>query len=158
MTAAPRRRALLRATVTTGLGAVTGAHLTSCSSPAGQESEGQISSPESSATTPGTGRVLLAYFSRPGENYYYGGRTTLRVGNTEVLAHKISSLIRCGVHRIEAADPYPREYDATVQRNVREQDDDVRPAVKGQLPSLEDYDTVLLGSPIVLVRTVLPPC
>jgi hypothetical protein len=31
-------------------------------------------------------RVLLAYFSRAGENYWYGGRRDLRVGNTEVLA------------------------------------------------------------------------
>jgi hypothetical protein len=31
-------------------------------------------------------RILLAYFSRPGENYYYGGRRNLEVGNTEVLA------------------------------------------------------------------------
>ena len=28
--------------------------------------------------------VLLAYFSRPGENYYYGGRIDLKIGNTEV--------------------------------------------------------------------------
>ncbi|MFG2435774.1 hypothetical protein [Streptomyces sp. NPDC048508] len=38
-------------------------------------------------------RVLLAYFSRTGENYYYGGRTDLRAGNTEVLADKIADRI-----------------------------------------------------------------
>lgn len=32
------------------------------------------------------GRVLLAYFSRAGENYYFGDRINLEVGNTEVLA------------------------------------------------------------------------
>jgi flavodoxin len=96
--------------------------------------------------------VLLAYFSRPGENYYHGGRTILKVGNTEVLARMISSLIPCDVHRIEAADPYPWDYDETVRRNVREQDDDARPAIKGPLPSLDGYDTVLLGSPIWNVR------
>ena len=31
-------------------------------------------------------RTLLAYFSRAGENYYYGGRRDLEVGNTELLA------------------------------------------------------------------------
>ena len=66
-------------------------------------------------------RVLLAYFSRAGENYYYGGRTNLEVGNTEVLAGMMSTLIPCDMHRIEAADPYPNSYDATVARNVREQ-------------------------------------
>ncbi|MFF4345941.1 flavodoxin [Streptomyces sp. NPDC001530] len=96
--------------------------------------------------------VLLAYFSRPGENYHFGRRTHLKVGNTEALARKISSRIACDVHRIQAADPYPDEYDATVQRNVREQDADARPAIQGRLPFLDGYDTVLLGSPIWNVR------
>lgn len=50
-------------------------------------------------------RILLAYFSRAGENYYYGGRTNLDAGNTEILAGMISALIPCDTHRIEAADP-----------------------------------------------------
>ena len=79
-------------------------------------------------------RVLLAYFSRAGENYYYGGRTNLDVGNTEVLAAMIGNLIPCDVHRIEAADPYPDGYDATVVRNVREQDSNARPAIASRCP------------------------
>ena len=59
-----------------------------------------------------TGRILLAYFSRPGENYYYGGRRDLDVGNTQVLAEMIADLIDCDVFRIEAAEPYP---DATTR-------------------------------------------
>jgi hypothetical protein len=43
--------------------------------------------------TPTGSKVLLAYFSRAGENYYYGGRTHLEAGNTEVLAGMISRLI-----------------------------------------------------------------
>ena len=101
---------------------------------------------------PASGRVLLAYFSRAGENYYYGGRTNLDIGNTEVLAGMISRLIDCDVHRIEAADPYPDGYDATVARNVREQDADARPAMAAPLPSIDQYDTVLLASGIWNVR------
>ncbi|MEU2502292.1 flavodoxin [Streptomyces albogriseolus] len=97
-------------------------------------------------------RVLLAYFSRPGENYYYGGRMDLEVGNTEVLAEKIASRVTCDTYRIQAADPYPHDYDATVKRNVREQDADARPAIDGRLPSLDGYDTILLASPIWNVR------
>ena len=74
-----------------------------------------------------TARVLLAYFSRAGKNYYFGGRRDLDVGNTEVLAGIIAELIDCDVHRIEAADPYPTSYDETVQRNVTEQNSDARP-------------------------------
>jgi flavodoxin len=96
--------------------------------------------------------VLLAFFSRAGENYYYGGRRRLEVGNTEVLAGVIGRLLGCDVHRIEAAGPYPDGYDATVQRNVHEQDADARPGIANPLPSLDRYGTVLLASPIWNVR------
>src|SRR5699024_6920712 len=42
--------------------------------------------------------------------------------------------------------------DATVERNVKEQDDDARPAIAGQLPDASAYSTVLLGSPVWNVR------
>jgi hypothetical protein len=56
------------------------------------------------------------------------------------------------VYRIEAADPYPTHYDATVECNKREQDQDARPAIAGAIPAMTGYDTVLLGSPIWNVR------
>jgi hypothetical protein len=96
--------------------------------------------------------VLLAYFSRTGENYHYGARRTLEVGNTEVLARIISGLIDCDVHRIEAAEPYSTDYEATIARNVREQQADARPSMANPLTSIERYSTVLLASPIWNVR------
>lgn len=93
-------------------------------------------------------RVLLASFSRAGENYWDGGRRDLDTGNTEVLAGLMADRIRCDVFRIEAAEPYPDRYDPTVARNVAEQDADARPAIAGAVPDLTDDDTVLLGSPI----------
>jgi flavodoxin len=102
---------------------------------------------------PGEGRrILLAYFSRAGENYSYGGRTNLVVGNTEVLAGMIGNLIACDMHRIEAADPYPDDYDATVARNIREQDANARPAIASPLPTIDQCDTVLLASGIWNLR------
>jgi hypothetical protein len=98
--------------------------------------------------SPTGGTMLLAYFSRAGENYWNGGRRRLTVGNTQVVAETIGRLTGCDVHRIEAADPYPDDYDPTVARNVREQEADARPAIANPLTSIERYDTVLLGSPI----------
>jgi flavodoxin len=106
----------------------------------------------SSSTNPSSRRVLLAYFSRAGENYWYGGRRTLEVGNTQVVAEMIASSVRVDDYRIEAADPYPDNYDATVERNVAEQRGDARPAVAGTLPDTAGYDVVLLGSGIWNVR------
>ena len=89
--------------------------------------------------------MLLAYFSRPGENYYYGDRITLEVGNTQLVADMIAAAAKVDVYRIEAADPYPDDYEATVARNVREEDSDARPAVANPLPALAPYDTVLIA-------------
>lgn len=136
------RRTLLKTPLALGAGALFGAGLAGCSSPA--------TPPK--ARSAAESKMLLAYFSRAGENYHYGGRTHLEVGNTEVAAKMISSLVGIDVYKIEAADPYPTSYQATVDRNVREQNDEARPEIAGQLPAAETYDTVLLGSPIWNVR------
>ncbi|GAA3220753.1 flavodoxin [Actinocorallia longicatena] len=96
--------------------------------------------------------MLLAYFSRAGENYHFGGRRRLEVGNTEVLAGMIRDRIGCEVYRIEAADPYSDDYEETVARNVREQNTDARPKIARALPDLDGYPTVLPASPIWNVR------
>ncbi|WP_344057811.1 flavodoxin [Microbacterium pumilum] len=109
--------------------------------------------PDSSpAPSPGS-RVMLAYFSRPGENYHYGDRIDLEVGNTQVVAEMIADAITVDVFRIEAADPYPDDYEQTVQRNVQEENDDARPEIASPLPDLSDYAIVLLGSPVWNVQT-----
>ena len=131
------RRGLLRAAAVLG-----GAWMTGCDN-------ADNSAPR---PTPTGARVLLAYFSRAGENYHYGGRKNLEVGNTEVLAGIISDRISCDVHRIDAAEPYPDDYDDTVARNVREQEDDARPAIANPLPDIAGYDVVLLGSGLWNVR------
>ena len=108
--------------------------------------------PGEQATTH-AGKVLVAYLSRPGENYYYGDRTRLEVGNTKVVAAMIAELIDCDIHEIRAADPYPDAYDACVDRNKREQDDEARPEIANPLGDTDKYDVVLVGSPIWNVRT-----
>jgi flavodoxin len=154
------RRTLLQSSFGLGADALLGTQLAGCSAPgaspsAAPASLGAIAQPRDtleSTTAPGS-RVLLAYFSRAGENYYYyGGRTVLEVGDTEVVAEMISSAVVVDVFRIEAVDPYPDSYDATVERNVREQNAESRPAIAGALRAVEPCDTVLLGSGIWNVR------
>ena len=145
------RRSFLRLAAAGVAGATMAVPLSACG--AGSPNEPRSDAAPVPRAAGGTrGRILLAYFSRAGENYYYGGRRNLEVGNTEVLAGMISARLACDVHRIEAADRYPADYEATVERNVREQDADARPAIAKPLPSIDQYDTVLLGSPIWNVR------
>ncbi|TQJ23404.1 flavodoxin [Micromonospora sp. A202] len=152
------RRALLRGVLLGAAGTAAGSVLGACadspeaapspaSTPDGSASRSAPAPSSSSGST-----ALLAYFSRAGQNYFNGGRRRLTVGNTEVVASMISRLIGCDVHRIEAADPYPDDYEPTVARNVREQNENARPGIVNPLDSIERYDTILLGSPIWNVR------
>jgi flavodoxin len=101
----------------------------------------------------GTGRKgLLVFFSRAGENYFNGGRKVLKVGNTEIVAGMIRDAVGCDVFRIEPVDPYSDRYEPTVQRNVREQNENARPGIVGLPASIAAYDTILIGSPIWNVR------
>ena len=113
---------------------------------------GAVGVPLSACGSGARGSVLLAYFSRPGENWWNGGRRDLEVGNTEVLARVIGARLDCDVHRIQPVDPYPDDYDATVRRNVSEQEADARPAIANPLASIDGYDAIVLASPIWNVR------
>jgi flavodoxin len=140
----PDRRTLLGAAFA---GPYALALLTACA----REAPETETSPAPARSGTGSG-ILVAYFSRPGENYHYGDRIDLQVGNTETVASLIAERLDCDTYRIEAADPYPEDYDDTVARNTAEQDTDARPALAGDLPDMSAYNTILLGSPIWNVR------
>jgi hypothetical protein len=84
----PRRRTVLRGVL---LGSA-GAALSACTgSPAAEPAADTAASENAARSAPASAgpagrRVLLAYFSRAGENYLNGGRRRLTVGNTEVVA------------------------------------------------------------------------
>ncbi|MEU7739359.1 hypothetical protein [Nonomuraea sp. NPDC049158] len=106
------RRTFLRAALLTGITAVTVPHLTSCSAAKNDDTRnGRQTSPSTPATGKARSKVLLAYFSRPGENYYYGGRTTLKVGNTEVMAGKI--VVPFTTHAMSGLGTTARDYTAS---------------------------------------------
>jgi flavodoxin len=162
------RRSFLRLALLGAASVVAGCRLSglgsSAPAPAATESSGSAAEPTTdpaspsgaSSESPGElNRVLIAYFSRAGENYFNGGRTFLEVGNTEVLASMIGDRVPCDIYRIQAVDPYPESYDETVTRNVEEQEADARPAIANPLGSIDQYDTILLGSPIWNVRAPL---
>ncbi len=121
----------------------------------GPGAPGPTTAPRPGAVSPTEGGVLLAYFSRPGENYWYRARRDIEVGNTEVLATMIADRTGCDLYRIAAADPYPHSYDETVARNLREQETDARPQIADPLPDVSGYGTVILASPIWNVRPPL---
>ncbi len=58
-------------------------------------------------------KCLIAYFSRPGNNYVGGTIVNLPVGNTEVVAKMIREMTGGDLFHIEAVKQYPKDYTET---------------------------------------------
>ena len=91
--------------------------------------------------------VLVAYFSRAGENYGHGGIIHLEKGNTEILAEAIADDLDAHLFKIEAVNPYPKDYYATTDQAKVELREDARPEISGPLPDMSGIDTIVLGYP-----------
>lgn len=94
-----------------------------------------------------TQKVLVAYFSRPGQNYVHGIPRTIAVGNTEAAAKTIVALTGSDEFRIETVKPYPDGYKETTEVAKDELRRQARPALKSKPPKLDGYDLIVVGYP-----------
>lgn len=92
-------------------------------------------------------KSLVVYYSRRGSNYRDGAIVDLKVGNTEVVARKITAITGADTFRIETVTPYPEDYMETTQVAKCELADNVRPAIIGKVENMSEYDTIYLGYP-----------
>lgn len=100
----------------------------------------------SSASAEDSGKVLIAYFSRAGENYNVG---YIKEGNTSVMAGYIhEQLPGSDLFRIEPVVPYPDKYQECTEVAKKEQRENARPAVKTHIPDISKYDIIYIGYPI----------
>ena len=105
--------------------------------------EAQAQDPEE---TPGAdSRILIAYFSRAGENWEVGN---VEKGNTQIIAEMIADWTGGALFHIETAEPYPEDYMETVRQAQAEQDAGARPELAANVENWDDYDTIFLGYPI----------
>ena len=88
-------------------------------------------------------KVLVAFFSRTGENYAVGNITK---GNTHIIAEMIAEATSGEEFRIEPLTPYPDKYKACVDLAKQELNDKARPEIKGDI-RVEDYDVIFIGYP-----------
>lgn len=91
--------------------------------------------------------ILVVYFSHEGEAYVDGKIMPLPIGNTRVAAEMIEDLTGADVFRIEPVTPYPYEHMNTIDVAKKELQTDARPQIKGELPEVSAYDTIILGYP-----------
>lgn len=82
----------------------------------------------------GDEKILIVYYTRS--------------GNTQIVAEQIHSLVGGNIVQLETVSPYPDEYRATTKQARQELDDDFHPLLKTQIPNIESYDIIFIGSPI----------
>ncbi len=73
-------------------------------------------------------------------------------GSTMKIAGHIASALDADLFRITAAEPYTDDilnyYDPSTRAYIERYDDSARPAIAGELPTLDDYDVIFVGYPI----------
>lgn len=89
--------------------------------------------------------VLIAYFSRAGENYNVG---VVERGNTELLAEIVAEETGGELFRIETVFEYPSDYDEMLTVATQERNENVRPELKTKISNFDEYDVIFVGYPI----------
>ena len=92
-------------------------------------------------------KYLIAYFSRPGQNYVSGRIVDLKVGNTEVVAKKIQKKTGGDLFHIETIAAYPKDYTETTAVAKNELRTQARPKLKRKVENMGVYDVIFLGYP-----------
>ena len=92
-------------------------------------------------------RILIAYYSRRGNNYVSGKIIDLPIGNTEVIAKMIKEITGGEIFRIDTIKPYPEGYEETTEVAKQEKRSNARPELKNHVSSLNVYDVIFLGYP-----------
>ena len=95
--------------------------------------------------TADSGRVLVAYFSRTGENYSVG---VISKGNTAIVAELIAEQTGADLFEIVPVVPYPFDYEEMKIVSTQERDSNARPKIANAVENWDDYDVVFLGYPI----------
>ena len=92
-----------------------------------------------------SGRILIAYFSRAGENYSVG---VIDKGNTAIVAEQIAQQTGGTLFEIVPVVPYPTGYEEMKDVATQERDSDARPEIANTVENWDEYDVVFLGYPI----------
>ncbi len=108
-------------------------------------SSAKIDSVAQNADAKTSKKILVAYFSRAGENYNVG---YIEKGNTHIMADMIAEAVGADTFEIKTVKPYPEDYKECTEAAKQELAEDARPALAGKVENWQDYDTVFLGYPI----------
>ena len=91
--------------------------------------------------------VLIAFYSRAGENYFGGAYRRIAVGNTEKAAEMLAELTGGELYKIEQVQPYSENYQSCIAEAKADLQKKTRPEVLNLPNNLDAYDEIYLGYP-----------
>ena len=113
-----------------------------------------VSTNDSLSYNPETQKALIVYFSHANavgvdavSSASLASSNGESRGITEVIADIIAENIEADVFEIVTEEPYPSDYDGTVEQAKEEQNVDARPELATHIENIEDYDIIILGYP-----------
>ncbi len=90
-------------------------------------------------------KTLIAYFSRPGDQY---GTGSVEKGNTAIVARMIADKTKGDLFEIKVEnDVYPNTYNALVEYAKKEKQQHARPEIAGRVADIDGYDEIFVGYP-----------
>ena len=92
-------------------------------------------------------KILIAYYSRKGENYWDGKVKNLDKGNTEIVAEMIADLTGGDLFEVDTLQPYPENYTKCTEVALEELKAKARPLLKSYPGGMDNYDTIFVGYP-----------
>ena len=92
-------------------------------------------------------KTLVVYYSRKGENHMPGGIQVLEKGNTEYAAEFIAKAVGADLFEIDTVKPYAANYRECCMEAVQEAKAKARPAIKGYVEDVSQYDTIFVCFP-----------
>ena len=90
-------------------------------------------------------KILVAYFSRTGENYNVGN---VEVGNTAMVASYIKDYLKADSFEIIPVNKYPDKYQECLDQATKEKNENARPEIQNKITNFDQYDTIFVGYPI----------
>ena len=91
--------------------------------------------------------ALVVYYSRKGENHMPGGIQVLEKGNTAFAAEFVAQAVDADLFEIDTVTPYAENYRECCGQAIAEAKAKARPAIKGFVENIEQYDTIFVCFP-----------
>lgn len=92
-------------------------------------------------------KILIAYFSQPGQHYVNGAIRSLPVGNTSIAARMLREITGGSLFFIDTQFRYPDDHMKKVGIAQKEKQEQARPPLTDCVPNMNAYDTVFLCYP-----------